>query len=49
MSHDIDDLLELIKQLESRIINLERRNKNLRENRKQLEAALSDAWYWEHG
>lgn len=45
MSHDIDDLLELIKRLESRIINLERRNKNLREARKQLE----DAWYWEHG
>lgn len=44
MTHDIDDLLEIIKQLEERIIKLER--KPFRENASTL---LVDSWYWEHG
>ncbi len=41
--HDIDDLLELIKMLEERIMYLEKiafKNAN---------PQLEDSWYWEHG
>ena len=43
MTHDIDDLLEIIHMLELRIMALE--------NCKWLAkpAPVSDAWYWEHG
>ncbi len=41
MSHDIDDLLEIIKQLEERIIKLE--NSGVRV------INPDDSWYWEHG
>ena len=43
MSHDIDDLLALIKELEERIIKLESRDKL------QRLVQHEDAWYWEHG
>lgn len=43
MTHDIDDLLEMIKKLEERIIVLERTHSS-REN-----PVLCDAYYWEHG
>lgn len=43
MTHDIDDLLELIKKLERRIIELERVNSGVRV------INPDDTWYWEHG
>ncbi len=43
MSHDIDDLLELIKMLEERILKLEQRDST------QRLVQHDDAWYWEHG
>lgn len=43
MSHDIEDLLELIKMLEERILELE-----VRINLKKFPIA-DDSWYWEHG
>jgi len=43
MTHDIDDLLEIIKRLEERIIELE---KNLGNT---LVIPPSDSYYWEHG
>ncbi len=43
MSHDIEDLLELIKQLEVRIIELEK-NRRLVMN----DSSNSDNWYWDH-
>ncbi len=43
MSHDIDDLLELIKMLEERILKLEQRDSI------QRLVQHDDAWYWEHG
>ena len=42
MSHDIDDLLDLIKKLEARVIVLEKKG-----NTSQV--VSDDAWYWEHG
>ncbi len=42
MTHDIDDLLEIIKQLEERIIKLEK-------NPQANSTVTVDAWYWEHG
>jgi hypothetical protein len=39
MTHDIDDLLELIKQLENRIIQLESRKRLVMDD---------DSWYWDH-
>lgn len=42
MSHDIDDLLEIIKELEERIIKLEVKSQ-------VLLVKHEDAWYWEHG
>ncbi len=47
MSHDIDDLLEIIKELEERIILLERLNTI--QSQKIREYNGSDAYYWEHG
>ncbi len=44
-SRDIEDLLDLIKELEERIIKLERG----RERFVQREPQFEDAWYWEHG
>ncbi len=46
MSHDLEDLLNLIKELEERILNLERQRDIMRNI--QL-AQYDDAWYWEHG
>jgi len=43
MTHDIEDLLNLIKELEARILLLEEKQADHRV------AILSDAWYWEHG
>ncbi len=43
MTHDIDDLLDIIRKLELRIIELE---KNLGNT---LVIPPSDAYYWEHG
>ncbi len=43
MSHDIEDLLELIKMLEERIIKLESRDSA------QRLVQHEDSWYWEHG
>ncbi len=48
MTHDIDDLLELIKKLEERIINLECSLINARIELPKYEAS-DDSWYWEHG
>ncbi len=43
MSHDIEDLLDLIKMLEERILKLESRDSA------QRLVQHDDAWYWEHG
>jgi len=43
MSHDLEDLLEIILQLEKRIIELERRDST------QRLVQHEDSWYWEHG
>ncbi len=43
MTHDIDDLLELIKMLEERILKLESRDSA------QRLVQHDDVWYWEHG
>ncbi len=45
MTHDIDDLLEIITQLEQRIMSLELKIGNLAGSRQ----IPDDAWYWEHG
>ena len=47
MSHDVQDLLDLIKKLEERIIALER----LSEKRSQQRSSnvFHDGYYWEHG
>ncbi len=47
MSHDLEDLLNLIKELEERIIALEK----TRVIAKSREAHIhgDDSWYWEHG
>ncbi len=47
MTHDIDDLLEMIKKLEERIIELE----TVIENNKSMRMiqGLDDSYYWEHG
>ena len=39
MTHDIDDLLEIITELEKRIIQLER---------KRIVVNDGDSWYWNH-
>ena len=44
MTHDIQDLLNLIKELEERIIKLELG----RERMCMQEPQFSDAWYWDH-
>lgn len=44
MTHDIDDLLEIIKELEERIINLEKEISN-----KVMPMNPDDSYYWEHG
>ncbi len=43
MSHDIEDLLNLIKELEERIIKLEAKDQA------QRLVQHEDSWYWEHG
>ncbi len=43
MTHDIDDLLEMIKKLEMRIIQLEKDLGNTQV------IQPSDSYYWEHG
>ncbi len=47
MIHDIDDLLEIIRQLEERIIKLELLLVRCESTR--LVALPDDHWYWEHG
>lgn len=42
MTHDIEDLLALIKMLEERIIELEKVGS-------VVHILPSDNWYWEHG
>ena len=42
MSHDVQDLLDLIKKLEERIIALERQES-------VVHILPSDSYYWEHG
>lgn len=39
MTHDIDDLLELIKKLEKRVIELEKT---------RAVPLVVDAWYWDY-
>lgn len=43
MSHDIDDLLDLIKKLELRIIELEKTKVSV------TATVGDDSWYWNHG
>lgn len=43
MTHDIDELLELIKKLEERIIQLE-----LQVTKAYIAHHTDDGWYWEH-
>ncbi len=43
MTHDIDDLLEIIMKLEERIIDLEKSLGNT------VVINPSDSYYWEHG
>lgn len=42
MSHDIQDLLELLKELETRVIDLERLLKDT------TPRGAEDSWYWDH-
>ncbi len=51
MTHDIDDLLEMIKKLEERIIALERGGGRLVAGRSSAPSSplFHDSWYWEHG
>ncbi len=42
MTHDIQDLLNLIKELEERIIRLEKKSGSA------ASAATCDLWYWDH-
>ncbi len=42
MTHDLEDLLNLIKELEERIIKLESKHQ-------QRLVQHEDSWYWEHG
>ncbi len=50
MSHDIEDLLELIKMLEERIINLENQVDALKHCNLRLGDMLrAGEEYWEHG
>ena len=45
MTHDLEDLLELIIKLELRIIELEKMYSDMYE----IELNPSDSYYWEHG
>ncbi len=47
MTHDIDELLEIITKLEERIILLERLNSLQSEKIRNMNP--EDNWYWEHG
>ncbi len=50
MTHDIDDLLDIIKNLEERIIELEKRMTMVQPTAPRGTFDLHhDAWYWEHG
>jgi len=44
MTHDIQDLLNLIKELEERILSLELKVGNLAGSRQ----IPDDSWYWDH-
>ncbi len=44
MTHDIDDLLEIIRSLEERILILESVH-----GQTQKLVRHEDSWYWEHG
>ena len=50
MNHDIDDLLEIIRELENYICEIERRLDKL-ENQGKAERLVQheDGWYWEYG
>ncbi len=48
MTHDIDDLLDLIKMLEERIVDLERIIENNKAMR-LIQGIDNSDWYWEHG
>ncbi len=43
MSHDLEDLLELIRMLEERILKLESKDQA------QRLVQHEDSWYWEYG
>lgn len=43
MTHDIDDLIHLISELEKRIIQLE-----VELSKRRLVMQADDAWYWDH-
>ncbi len=51
MTHDIDDLLEIIKELEERVILLEKLNSLQGEKIRNMLSQYNgeDSWYWEHG
>jgi len=44
MTHDIDDLLEIIRELERRVMKLELNAVN-----SARVVQNDDSWYWEHG
>lgn len=46
MTHDIQDLLDLIKELEERIIKLEKHSIDCGTH--GLGEACCDGWYWDH-
>ncbi len=48
MSHDLEDLLNLIEMLEERIIRLERFARKVIDEKIQ-QINHEDSWYWEHG
>ncbi len=49
MSHDVQDLLDLIKKLEERIIDLEKQSRTTNVVRDHTFGHFADRYYWEHG
>ena len=49
MNHDIEDLLNLIKELEERIMQLEKKQGMFLTQLATRMANDDDSWYWNHG
>ncbi len=49
MSHDLEDLLNLIEMLEERVMQLEKKQGMLLTQLATRMANDEDSWYWEHG